>query len=443
MNGLSWAGIARLGIVQMSLGAIVVLMTSTLNRVIAVELALPAALPGFLVALHYFVQLSRPRFGHGSDRGGRRTPWIVGGMLMLACGGLLASLATWLMATHRTLGTLLAAGAFVLIGAGVGASGTSLLVLLASLVAPERRAAAAAITWLMMIFGLALTAGVVGQLLDPFSMPRLVVITGAVGALACVATVLAVRRVEPPGPAPAVSRADATDTTDRHSFVAAVREVLSEGQTRRFALFVFISMFAYSAQDLVLEPFAGAVFGMTPGQSTSLGGMVHGGALLGMIVAGIVGRLLPGALRGSMIAGCLGSAALLLGLALAGQSPGAWSLTANVFALGFANGVFTIAAVGSMFHLVSHGHAGRDGVRMGVWGAAQAMAFGIGGIAGTGAVDIVRWASTDTALAYSLVFAGQAALFIAAAWLAVRLSKNAPQPALKRAAALNVAQHTH
>ncbi len=48
---LGWFGIARLGLVQMSLGSIVVLTTSTLNRVMVVELALPALLPGVLVAL--------------------------------------------------------------------------------------------------------------------------------------------------------------------------------------------------------------------------------------------------------------------------------------------------------------------------------------------------------------------------------------------------------
>ena len=71
---LGWLGIVRLGLVQTSLGAIVVLTTSTLNRVMVVELALPAVLPGFLVALHYLVQLSRPRFGYASDTGRRRTP---------------------------------------------------------------------------------------------------------------------------------------------------------------------------------------------------------------------------------------------------------------------------------------------------------------------------------------------------------------------------------
>ena len=121
---LSWWGIVRLGLVQTSLGAIVVMTTSTLNRVMVVELALPAMLPGILVALHYFVQLSRPRFGHGSDRGQRRTPWIIGGMVVLGAGGVLAALATSLMASSAAAGIALAVVAFVLIGAGVGASGT-------------------------------------------------------------------------------------------------------------------------------------------------------------------------------------------------------------------------------------------------------------------------------------------------------------------------------
>ena len=49
---LNWVQIIRLGLVQMCLGAVVVLTTSTLNRLMVVELALPAVLPGLLVGLH-------------------------------------------------------------------------------------------------------------------------------------------------------------------------------------------------------------------------------------------------------------------------------------------------------------------------------------------------------------------------------------------------------
>jgi hypothetical protein len=102
MKPFGWASVARLGLVQACLGAVVVLTTSTLNRVMVVELALPALLPGVLVALHYLVQMARPRMGHGSDVGGRRTPWIIGGMAVLGLGGVVAALATvWMARTGR------------------------------------------------------------------------------------------------------------------------------------------------------------------------------------------------------------------------------------------------------------------------------------------------------------------------------------------------------
>ena len=155
---IGWLGIVRLGLVQASLGAIVVLTTSTLNRVMVVELALPALVPGALVALHYAVQVLRPRLGHGSDVGGRRTPWIVGGMACLAAGAVGAAGATALMATALAAGLALAVLAFLLVGVGVGAAGTSLLVLLAKRVDARKRAPAATILWLMMIAGIAGTA---------------------------------------------------------------------------------------------------------------------------------------------------------------------------------------------------------------------------------------------------------------------------------------------
>ena len=86
MTTLSWVQIVRLGLVQMALGAIVVLTTSTLNRLMVVELVLPAVLPGALVALHYGIQISRPHWGFASDRGGNRTRWMIGGMVIRGRG---------------------------------------------------------------------------------------------------------------------------------------------------------------------------------------------------------------------------------------------------------------------------------------------------------------------------------------------------------------------
>jgi BCD family chlorophyll transporter-like MFS transporter len=189
-------------------------------------------------------------------------------------------------------------------------------------------------------------------------------------------------------------------------------------------------MLAYSAQDLVLEPFAGAVYGLTPGESTQLGGKQHAGVLIGMLLVAVIGRLAgergQGILRVCLVLGCIASAGLIGALALSGVLGPPWPLEANVFLLGAANGAYAVAAIGSMMTLVSEGAEGHDGTRMGVWGAAQAIAFGLGGLAGTGAVDLVRWASESVVAAYGVVFFAQAALFLAAGWLAARMPRERP-----------------
>jgi BCD family chlorophyll transporter-like MFS transporter len=418
-----WWAIVRLGLVQMSLGAIVVLTTSTLNRVMVVELALPALLPGLLVGVHYAMQGLRPRMGFGSDVGGRRTPWIAGGMLVLALGGVGAAGATALMAGQPVAGTVAAVLAFATIGVGVSAAGTSLLVLLAKRVPEARRAAAATIVWLMMIMGFAITAGVAGRLLDPYSPQRLIAVTGVVALCAVLLTLAALFRLE----GRAEPAAAAEPGQPRPRFREALAEVWAEPQARRFTVFVFVSMLAYSAQDLILEPFAGAVFGYSPGESTQLAGLQHGGAFAGMLLAAFAGSRLAGrqlgTLRSWTIGGCLASALTLAGLAGAGLSDGDWPLRANVFALGVANGAFAIAAIASMMRLAGEGHARREGVRMGLWGAAQALAFGIGGLAGAAASDLARWLISTTGWAYASVFALEGLLFVASAALAARIGR--------------------
>lgn len=429
-RGLGWWGIARLGLVQACLGAIVVITTSTLNRVMVVELGLPALLPGLLVGLHYAVQATRPRMGWGSDRGGRRTPWILGGMAVLGAGGVLAALAVGQMAQDRLGGMALAAVAFILIGLGVSACGTSLLVLLAKRVEAPRRAAAATCVWVMMIAGFAVTAGTAGSLLDPYSSARLLAVTAGVAALAMAITALAVRGLEAPRQPAGASRGADTAAAAPIRFSDALREVWREDTARRFTIFVFISMLAYSAQDLILEPFAGTVFGFTPGESTRLAGVQHGGVLAGMLLVAFATTLarrlgLPAlaSLRAWTLGGCLASALALAGLAAAGWSGIAtWPLRETVFLLGVANGAFSIGAIGSMMQLASHGRESREGLRMGLWGAAQGIAFGIGGLAGTAASDLAHWLIAGAGPAYAAVFAAEGLLFVASAALAARIA---------------------
>lgn len=412
-----WLSIVRLGLVQACIGAIVVMTTSTLNRIMVVELALPASLPGLLVAIHYFVQVIRPRMGFESDSGAKRTPWIIGGVGLLALGGFGAAIATSLMGIHLILGIAAAIVAFFFIGIGVSMSGTSLLALLAKGVSDERRAAAATTVWLMMIFGFALTSGIAGKFLDPYSPEKVILISGIISSIACFLTVIALYKLEG-----RELQNIAASNAQKVPFRKALSDILADPDTKKFTIFIFLSMFAFSAQDLILEPFAGMIFNYSLGETTSLSGIQHSGVLTGMLLVAVCGssRLRPyfGSLRSWMIYGCLASALAMFGLVIAGILEGGWPLKLNVFILGLANGAFSIAAIASMMRLAVVGGGGKEGVRIGLWGGAQAIAFGLGGLLGAGASDLARSIFTSPAYAYASVFFIEAILFVASAYMA-------------------------
>lgn len=418
--GLTWLSIVRLGLVQASLGSIVVLTNSTLNRVMVVELGLVAIIPGLLVGIHYAVQLSRPVWGHRSDVGQSRTTWILGGLALLALSGTAAAATTFLFETSFLAGLLAAIAAYTLIGIGIGASGTCLLALMAAKTAPERRASAATITWMMMIAGIVVTSIITGINLDPYSHMRLVVVTALTGLAVFTLSAVALAGIEnQPGPVGQHDRRKAG------SFSESVQEVWTDPEARLLTVFIFMSMLAYSTQDLVLEPFAGLLFGMTPGETTQLSGVQHGGVFLGMAIVGIAGGLFsrrkPGLIKFFIVSGCLGSGLALAFLAISASFAPAWPLEVNIFLLGLMNGAFAVAAIGTMMVLAGAGKSANEGVRMGVWGAAQAISFGLGGVAGTIVLTLGRWATGHDGTAFMLVFSLEAVLFLMSAAVAVRI----------------------
>jgi len=410
---LSWFSIFRLGLVQMCLGAVVVLMTSTLNRLMVVELSMAATIPGFLVGLHYIIQLSRPKWGLASDVDNNRTKWIILGMLILALGANIATFSLSIFASSYTLALSLSIIAYALIGIGVGASGTSLLALMAKHTIERRRPAAAMITWLMMIFGIAMTAGVVGQLIAPYSHERLTnVVLGLTMITVCV-TYLATWRIE--------HGLECIQTTQRStiSLLDELKDVWTHEETRKFTIFVFLSMTAYFMQELILEPYAGLVFAYTPSQTTSLSGLQNAGVFCGMLSVGILASGLKiGTMRAWVQLGCIGSAFMLAAIMTLGQVALTIPLEFAVAGLGVFNGMFAVAAIGSMMTLAGDGKKEREGTRMGLWGAAQAIAAGFGGLLGTLLVDTLRVSGLSIANAYGAVFTFEAVLFVWAAMIA-------------------------
>ena len=213
-----------------------------------------------------------------------------------------------------------------------------------------------------------------------------------------------------------------TTETDHMSFADGIKEIWAERAARHFSIFVFLSMTAYFMQELILEPYAGLVFGFTPGASTSLSGAQNGGVFFGMISVGILCTGLNiGSLRSWVVAGCVGSAISLTVIAALGLGGSAMQLSIAVVSLGFFNGMFAVGAIGSMMSLAGEGRNDREGTRVGIWGAAQAIAAGFGGLLGASMVDLLRMVLTEDAAAYGTVFLFEAALFIASSTLALRI----------------------
>ena len=128
MRALGWLGIARLGLVQVALGSIVVLVASTLNRVMIVELGVSAALVSVMVSLPLVLAPFRALIGFRSDRhrsalGWRRVPYIWIGTLLQFGGLSIMPFALIILSGDSNgpawVGPAAAALAFLMVGAGM------------------------------------------------------------------------------------------------------------------------------------------------------------------------------------------------------------------------------------------------------------------------------------------------------------------------------------
>lgn len=413
-NTLGWGLLARLCLVNAAIGGMAALPVNLFNRLMTVELMLPAILPGLLVALHYGVQLTRPVWGHRSDAKGGRTPFILGGTVVVGIGLVMTAYAI-AEVTHWPTQLGIWIVAYALIGLGIGAAGTSFLALLAVAAPTGKQAAAATFAWLMLIAGAIIGSIGTGIALKPYTHDKLVPVVIGVAIIALIVAYVATWRVERRlGPAPAPQEA---------KLGPALRATWDDPAARAFTGFVFLSILAFYLSELVLEPFAGHVHGLSPDASTRLSGGKDGASLVGMIAAGALATFGLGTLRGWAVTGCIISAVGLIGLG-AGLA-----LVPFTVVLGLGNGLFVVGAIGSMMNLAA-AQEGAAGTRMGVFGAAQAIAAGLAGLIATGTLDIARLILPDTA-AYGTVFGIEAILFLAAALVALRILHTPAAPVLQ------------
>jgi BCD family chlorophyll transporter-like MFS transporter len=249
--------------------------------------------------------------------------------------------------------------------------------------------------------------------LDPYSFGLLLRIVAGLTVLTLIVSIVSTWKIE--------NSLDKIEQKDGEKvpLLEELKSLWEHSKTRNFTIFVFLSMTAYFMQELILEPYAGIVFQYTPSETTSLSGMQNGGVFIGMLTVGILATALKlGTLKSWVQAGCFGSCFMLISIMLLGQFNSSFPLEFAVIGLGFFNGMFAVAAIGSMMSLAGSGSKSREGTRMGLWGAAQAIAAGFGGLLGTILVDLLQVANLSPVNAYGMVFSLEAGLFALAALLA-------------------------
>jgi len=182
----------RLSLFQVSVGMALVLLVGTLNRVMIVELNVPASLVGIMVALPLIFAPFRALIGfrsdtHSSALGWRRVPFMYRGT-MVQFGGLAIMPFALLVLAHQGnaehapawVGDAAAGLAFLLVGAGLHTVQTVGLALATDQATAESQPNVVGLMYVMLLLGMIASALLFGAMLANFSGGRLVqVIQGA------------------------------------------------------------------------------------------------------------------------------------------------------------------------------------------------------------------------------------------------------------------------
>jgi BCD family chlorophyll transporter-like MFS transporter len=371
----------RLSLFQVSVGMVTVLLNGTLNRVMIVELGIPAWLVSLMIAIPLLVAPFRAVIGHRSDvhrsvLGWRRVPFIWFGTLMQFGGLAIMPFALLLMRDPHlfAVGMGASALAFLLAGTGMHTTQTAGLALAGDLVPEDRRPRAVALLYLSLLAGMMACSTIIGGLLANFTPTRLVQVIQACAVLTFVLNITALWKQE------ARSAAIASAETPRPPFAVVWRQFADQPMTMRLLATVGLGAAAFAMQDALLEPYGGEILRLSVGATTGLSGAWALGALGGFALSGLwLGRGTD-SLRIAGYGVVVGIAAFLLVIFAAPlQSPVALALGA--LAIGAGAGLFSVGTLTASMGLADTDTAG---LALGAWGAVQTtaagLAIGFGGV---------------------------------------------------------------
>jgi len=404
----------RLSLFQVSVGMALALLNGTLNRVMIVELAVPAWLVSLMVALPLVFAPFRALVGFRSDThrsalGWKRVPYIWMGSLLQFGGFAIMPFALLVLSgdTHGPVlfGQIGAALAFLLVGAGLHTTQTAGLALATDLAPPDARPRVVALLYVMLLLGMVGSALVFGALLQDFSQVKLIQVIQGAAVLTMVLNMVALWKQEARRP----SRTRAQAGEPRPRFRDSWRRFMQGGRASRLLVAVGLGSAAFSMQDILLEPYGGQIMGLGVGATSALTALLAGGALAAFVLAsrwlyhgGDACRL---AACGALV-GVVAFAAVIFADPM--RSPLMFRFGAIL--IGFGGGLFSVGTLIAAMGLES---TENNGLALGAWGAVQASAAGLAIALGGALRDVVSGLAmqgalgpvlTGPAVGYSVVY---------------------------------------
>ncbi|MEM7610484.1 MAG: BCD family MFS transporter [Pseudomonadota bacterium] len=401
----------RLSLFQISVGMAVVLLNGTLNRVMIVELNVPASLVALMVALPLVFAPLRALIGFRSDNfvsaiGWRRVPFIWIGTLLQFGGFAFMPFALLIMSGDGgpvLLGQVAAALAFLLVGAGMHTTQTAGLALATDIAPEASRPRVVALLFVTLLIGMLVSSLLFGWLLTDFTQLKLIKVIQGAAMVTLVLNVIALWKQE------TIDPERTAKPMHRHGFRVAWRKLNADPRTTRLLFALGLGTAGFTMQDILLEPFGAQVLSMAVSETTRLTALLAFGTL---IAFGFSARWLTGGTDPHRLAG-YGALVGIVAFAMVSVVAPLQSrvlFQAGVWLIGFGAGLFS---VGTLVAAMDLSRVAGSGLALGAWGAVQATATGLGIAVGGSLRDLLNvWiesgylgpAFSSSSASYSLVY---------------------------------------
>ncbi len=417
-DDLPLSKLLRLSLFQVAVGMSIVLLVGTLNRVMIVELEVPASVVGIMISLPLLFAPFRALIGFKSDThvsalGWRRVPWIYKGTLALWGGFAIMPFALIVLGGKGYaegqpfwLGVSSAGLAFLMVGAGVHTIQTVGLALATDLAPREDQPKVVGLMYVVLLISMIFSSIAFGWVLEPYHDAQLIKVISGVAVAVFFLNMVALWKME------GRNRAYTVKPEKQPEFSEHWREFISRKNALHGLVVIGLGTLGFGMADVILEPYGGQVLAMTVSETTRLTATFAGGGLIGFWLASWVLS------RGfdPMRMAALGAAVGIPGFfAVIGATPmtSTWIFVIGTLVVGFGGGLFSHGTLTATMRLAPKEQVG---LALGAWGAVQATCAGVA-VASAGVLRDIVQAMPDlhqygAATPYLFVFVLEAAFLV-------------------------------